>query len=84
MRFAANASSRRCSLAGGGAAAGHRPVSGLAEGIEPLLDMCTENEASGNLMPDADTTTAAQADGCAAATFDRDSRRFDGVRAVTP
>lgn len=65
-------------------APGYRHIAGLSDGIEPFLRECAESEASANLVPDAYIAAVARSYGCAVATFDRDFRRFDGVRTVTP
>ncbi|MFT4122564.1 MAG: PIN domain-containing protein [Microbacteriaceae bacterium] len=66
------------------AAPGYIHVTGLVDGIDPFLDLCTVSEATANLVPDAYIAAVAMAHGCAVATFDRDFRRFDGLSIVTP
>lgn len=49
-----------------------------------LAELCRDSQATGNLVPDAWIAVIALALGAAVATFDRDFRRFDGLRIVTP
>lgn len=49
-----------------------------------LVALCQETQSTGNLVPDAYIASVALGYGCPVATFDRDFRRFDGLRIVTP
>lgn len=62
----------------------YRPIAGLVDGLDPFLSLINDSEATGNLVPDAYIAAVAIAHGCPVATFDRDFRRFDGLRIVTP
>ena len=65
-------------------APGYRVLSGHVEGIAPFIAMCTESDASGDLIPDAYIASIARAYGCPVASFDRDFRRFDELEIVVP
>lgn len=65
-------------------APGYRVLSGHVDGIAPFVTMCTESDASGDLVPDAYIASIARAYGCPVASFDRDFRRFDGLEIVVP
>lgn len=56
----------------------------LIEGASHLVALCQQSQATGNLVPDAYIASVALGYGCAVATFDRDFRRFDGLKIVTP
>lgn len=56
----------------------------LLESATRLVALCTESQATGNLVPDAYIASVALGYDCPVATFDRDFRRFDGLRIVTP
>lgn len=65
-------------------AARYRPVAGLVDGIDAFVRVAEEGEAAANLGPDAYIAALAIEHDCAVATFDRDFRRFDGLRVLTP
>lgn len=65
-------------------APGYRPVAGLIDGLEPFLRLVEEAEVRADLVPDAYIAAVARAHDCAIATFDRDFRRFDGIRLIVP
>lgn len=48
------------------------------------VNVVEDAEAAANLVPDAYIAAMAIEHDCAVATFDRDFRRFDGLRVVTP
>lgn len=56
----------------------------LAESATRLIALCQDSQATGNLVPDAYIASVALGYACPVATFDRDFRRFDGLRIVTP
>ncbi len=62
------------------AAPGYRHIGGLVDGIEPFLALSLASSASANLIPDAYIAAIAIAHDATVATFDRDFRRFDGLR----
>jgi len=62
----------------------YRRVSGLRADVTPFLDLVVQSSARGNLVTDAYIASVALQFGAAVATFDRDFRRFDGLRLVTP
>jgi len=62
----------------------YRHVPGLAQGVKPLLTMMAESDARANLVTDAYIASLAHQLGAAVASFDRDFRRFDGVRIILP
>jgi len=64
--------------------AGYRSVPGHLDGLQAFLDECAQGEASGDLVPDAYVASIARSYGCPVASFDRDLRRFDDLRLVTP
>jgi len=49
-----------------------------------LASLCLESQSTGNLVPDAWIAMCALASGSDVATFDRDFRRFDALRLLTP
>lgn len=59
-------------------------LGGLRDGIEPFLTMVAEASAGANLTTDAYIAAIASVWAADVATFDRDFRRFDGVRHVEP
>lgn len=65
-------------------AARYVAVPGLADGLDRFRRAALDADATGNLLPDAYIAAVAYAHGAAVATFDRDFRRFDGLRLVTP
>lgn len=62
----------------------YRNAPGLTDGIEPFLRLLVDADAAADLVPDAYIASVAFAHGCAVASFDRDFRRFDGLRLVSP
>lgn len=62
----------------------YRLVAGLVDGLDPLLSLIEASESTSDLVPDAYIAAVAMAHGCPVATLDRDFRRFDGLRIVTP
>ncbi|UJP10330.1 PIN domain-containing protein [Microbacterium sp. KUDC0406] len=56
----------------------------LIDGATHLVALCIETQATGNLVPDAYIASVALGYDCPVATFDRDFRRFDGLRIITP
>jgi toxin-antitoxin system PIN domain toxin len=56
----------------------------FAENATRLVALCRASDATGNLVPDAYIASVALGYDCPVATFDRDFRRFDGLRIVTP
>ncbi|OJU38794.1 MAG: hypothetical protein BGN97_10735 [Microbacterium sp. 69-10] len=56
----------------------------FTESATRLVALCQESDSTGNLVPDAYIASVALGYDCPVATFDRDFRRFDGVRVVTP
>ncbi|MCL2482147.1 MAG: PIN domain-containing protein [Propionibacteriaceae bacterium] len=62
----------------------YRAIPGLSTGIEPLLTEIDQGQARGNLVVDAYIASVARHIGASVATFDRDFRRFDGLRLITP
>ncbi len=56
----------------------------LVESATRLVALCTESQATGNLVPDAYIASVALGYGCPVATFDRDFRRFDGLKIIAP
>ncbi|MCL2316001.1 MAG: PIN domain-containing protein [Actinomycetia bacterium] len=59
-------------------------IAGLADGVQPFFGTVVRAQARGNLVTDAYIAAVALQLGAAVATFDRDFRRFDGLRIVTP
>lgn len=59
-------------------------VAGLSDGIARFQRAAEESEASGNLVPDAYIAAIAFSHAASVASFDRDFRRFDGLRIVVP
>lgn len=57
---------------------------GLPQGLSRLRRLSIDSDARGNLIPDAYVAAVADSLACAVATLDRDFRRFDGLRLVTP
>jgi len=53
-------------------------------GIEPLLNLLIESQSRGDLVTDAYIACVACQLGATVATYDRDFRRFDDVRLITP
>ena len=53
-------------------------------GIDPLLDLVIESQTRGDLVTDAYIASIARQLGATVATYDRDFRRFDDLRLVTP
>jgi len=53
-------------------------------GIEPLLSFLIESQSRGDLVTDAYIACLARQLGATVATYDRDFRRFDDVRLITP
>ncbi|MCL2787459.1 MAG: PIN domain-containing protein [Micrococcales bacterium] len=62
----------------------YRSVAGLRGGVAPLLDLCVAAQARGDLVTDAYISAIALQLGASVATFDRDFRRFDDLRLITP
>ncbi|MFT4029322.1 MAG: PIN domain-containing protein [Protaetiibacter sp.] len=62
------------------AAPGYRHIGGLLDGIEPFLALSVESGSAANLIPDAYIAAVAISHDAAVVTFDRDFRRFDGLR----
>jgi len=62
----------------------YRMVAGLSRGIDPLFALMARAEAGGDLVTDAYIAAIALQLGATIATYDRDFRRFDDVRLVTP
>lgn len=60
-----------------------RPPGGI-ELVDAFLDLALASNAAGDLVPDAYIASVAIENGCPVATFDRDFRRFDGLRIVEP
>lgn len=63
---------------------GYVPLGGLRDGIEPFLHTVSSSDATGNLTTDAYIATVALSLAAEVATFDRDFRRFDGLRIIEP
>lgn len=55
-----------------------------ALGAEPLLDLLVESQSRADLVTDAYIAFVALQLGATVATYDRDFRRFDNLRLVTP
>ena len=53
-------------------------------GIEPLMNLLNESQSRGDLVTDAYIACVARQLGATVATYDRDFRRFDDVRLITP
>jgi toxin-antitoxin system PIN domain toxin len=62
------------------AAPGYRHIGGLVDDLEPFLSLALDSDASANLIPDAYIAAVALEHDAAVSTFDRDFRRFDGLR----
>lgn len=62
----------------------YRSIPGLPSGLSVFMQTCTAGDAHGNLVPDAYIASVARALACPVATLDRDFRRFDDLRIVTP
>ncbi|MGB4779381.1 TA system VapC family ribonuclease toxin [Microbacterium sp.] len=60
------------------------PVPPFPGGATRLVALCRESQATGNLVPDAYIAAVALGYDCPVATFDRDFRRFDGLRTIAP
>ena len=61
-----------------------RNVPGLAFGVAPLLTLMAQADARGNAVTDAYIAAIALQLGATVCTYDRDFRRFDGLKIVTP
>jgi len=61
----------------------YRHLYGLADGTAPFCGQVVIAQARGTLVTDTSIATIALSFGAAVATFDRDYRRFDGLRLVT-
>ena len=59
-------------------------VSGLRDGVGPFLHLAVASSAAANLATDAYLAAIALAWAAPVATFDRDFRRFDGLRMIEP
>ncbi|HWI31883.1 MAG TPA: TA system VapC family ribonuclease toxin [Microbacterium sp.] len=59
-------------------------VGGLLRNLGTFVDVCREASAIGNLVTDAYIAAIAVARACPVATLDRDFRRFEGLKIVTP
>ena len=66
------------------AAPGYVHLGGLRDDIEPFLQTVVSANAAGNLTTDAYIATMALSIAAEVATFDRDFRRFDGLRIIEP
>jgi len=62
----------------------YRTVPGLNFGIGPLFTLMAQADARGNLVTDAYIAAVALQLGATVATYDRDFRRFDSLKLVTP
>lgn len=65
-------------------APGYQPLPALDALLDRFEQTVTSDDAVGNLVPDAYIAAIARMFACEVATFDKDFRRFDGVRIVTP
>jgi toxin-antitoxin system PIN domain toxin len=66
------------------AASSYVAVSGLADGLSALKHTVLESDAWGNLIPDAYLASIAIEHAAPIASFDRDFRRFDGLKIIVP
>jgi toxin-antitoxin system PIN domain toxin len=62
----------------------YRSIPGLSDGVGPLFTLMAQSESRGNLVTDTYIAAIARQYGATVATFDRDFRRFDDLRLVTP
>lgn len=65
-------------------AATYAPIPGLDDGIGRFQRAAVESDATGNLVPDAYIAAVAFSHAASVASFDRDFRRFDDLRIITP
>lgn len=66
------------------AAPSYAQVAGLDGGLAPFKQVVLSSDSWGNLVPDAYLASIALSHACPVASFDRDFRRFDGLKIVVP
>ncbi len=64
--------------------AGYSSVPPIPRLLDLFGEICCTEQVGGDLVPDAYIAAVARSLGAAVATFDRDFRRFDHLRTVTP
>jgi toxin-antitoxin system PIN domain toxin len=62
----------------------HLAVDAGPRHLEVLTKVCTDGQASGDLVPDATLAALAIEHGCEVVSFDRDFARFPGLRWSSP
>jgi uncharacterized protein len=60
------------------------PTGTLPGVLDTFADLCSDGQVTGNLVTDAYIAAVAVSMGAELATLDRDFRRFDGLRILTP
>lgn len=66
------------------AAPSYAGVPGLTGGLSVFRDTVLDSDAWGNLVPDAYLASIARTYAVPVASFDRDFRRFEGLRVIVP